>query len=220
MSDPLQEQRLLEALLFASGEPLKVADIEAQLDLTSDVNELLNALQEHYKGRGIELCQIGQGWAFRTSPDLGPLLTKYKHVQKKLSKAALETLAIVAYHQPVTRAEVEDVRGVQVSKGTLDVLLETGWVKMRGRRRAPGRPITYGTTDLFLDQFGLQNLNELPGLNELKGSGLLDSALPPDFDMPSPQNFQDLSADEDPLDPTDLALGAEEDPLRFKDEHE
>ena len=215
------ELRLLEALLFAAPQPLSERDIEMHIDLSCTLTDLIEDLRAHYLGRGIELRQIGAGWAFRTAPDLGPLLQKYKIVQKKLSKAALETLAIIAYHQPVTRAEIEDVRGVQVSKGTLDVLLETGWIKMRGRRRAPGRPITYGTTDSFLDQFGLPSLDELPGLKELKGSGLLDSALPPDFDVPRPGEIGDLAGlqvDEDPLDPADIALSSEEDPLRFKDD--
>lgn len=217
----IADLRLIEALLFISAEPLSVADIEAQIDVGFDVLHILKALQTRYQGRGIEVRQIGPGWALRTAEDLSPLLTKYKVVQKKLSKAALETLAIIAYHQPVTRAEVEDVRGVQVSKGTLDVLLETGWVKMRGRRRAPGRPITYGTTDLFLDQFGFGSLDELPGVNELKGAGLLDGALPPDFEIPRPEQTLEYGLDEDPLDPDDEVLGAiegEDDPLFFKDQ--
>jgi len=221
MSDPLQKEeelRLLEALLFASPQPLSQGEIAAHIDLNTDLTSLLEALEERYKGRGIELKKIGSSWAFRTAQDLGPLLTNYKAIPKKLSKAALETLAIVAYHQPATRAQIEDVRGVQVSKGTLDVLLETGWVKMRGRRRAPGRPITYGTTQLFLDQYGFQSLDELPGLKELKGIGLLDSHLPPGFEVPLPNelNEQGLAPDEDPLDPTDLALSAQEDPLLFE----
>ena len=214
-----EDLRLLEALLFAAPEPLSIGDIEKRVTFSGAVEPLLNELMALYQGRGIELKQIGSGWAFRTAPDLGPALTELKVVQRKLSKAALETLAIVAYHQPVTRAEVEDVRGVQVSKGTIDVLLETGWVKMRGRRRAPGRPITYGTTDLFLDQFGLPSLDALPGLAELKGSGLLDGALPPDFEVPRPELAEGvLSADELPLEAEDEGLGSEEDPLRFKEE--
>jgi len=221
MSDPLQQEeelRLLEALLFAAPQPLSQSDISAHIELSTDLSTLLDALEERYKGRGIELKKIGPCWAFRTAQDLGPLLTSQKIVQKKLSKAALETLAIVAYHQPATRAQIEDVRGVQVSKGTLDVLLETGWVKMRGRRRAPGRPITYGTTQFFLDQYGFQSIDELPGRKELKGIGLLDSQLPPGFEVPVPneQNEHELAPDEDPLDPTDLALGAQEDPLLFE----
>ena len=206
--------RLLEAALFAAPEPLTVREISDQFTSLEDVPGLLAALEALYKGRGIELRQIGDGWAFRTAADLSPLLTRYRQVKRKLSKAALETLAIIAYHQPVTRAEIEDVRGVQTSKGTIDVLLETEWVRMRGRRRAPGRPITYGTTPLFLDQFGLARIDDLPGINELKGAGLLDGALPPEFKVPTPDDGAALGPDEDPLDIEEL-LGAEEDPLRY-----
>lgn len=212
--DVSEALRLLEAALFAAPEPLTVREISDQFTSLEDVPGLLAALEALYKGRGIELRQIGDGWAFRTAADLSPLLTRYRQVKRKLSKAALETLAIIAYHQPVTRAEIEDVRGVQTSKGTIDVLLETEWVRMRGRRRAPGRPITYGTTPLFLDQFGLARIDDLPGINELKGAGLLDGALPPDFKVPTPDDGAALGGDEDPLDIEEL-LGAEEDPLRY-----
>lgn len=212
--DVSEALRLLEAALFAAPEPLTVREISDQFTSLEDVPGLLAALEALYKGRGIELRQIGDGWAFRTAADLSPLLTRYRQVKRKLSKAALETLAIIAYHQPVTRAEIEDVRGVQTSKGTIDVLLETEWVRMRGRRRAPGRPITYGTTPLFLDQFGLARIDDLPGINELKGAGLLDGALPPEFKVPTPDDGAALGPDEDPLDIEEL-LGAEEDPLRY-----
>ena len=208
--------RLLEAALFASPEPMSVHDIETQFPLLEDVPALLAQLEDAYSGRGVVLRQSGDGWAFRTAADLGPLLTKYREVKRKLSKAALETLAIIAYHQPVTRAEIEDVRGVQVAKGPVDVLLETGGVRMRGRRRAPGRPITYGTSALFLDQFDLTRIDDLPGIKELKGAGLLDGALPPDFEIPAPDDSAALQAGEDPYDPDDDLLGDEEDPLRFK----
>lgn len=211
-----EQLRLLEAALFAATDPMSVCVIEAQFPTLQDVPGLLLQLKGDFDGRGIELRQIGDGWAFRTAPDLGPLLTRYREVKRKLSKAALETLAIIAYHQPVTRAEIEDVRGVQTSKGTIDVLLETGWIRMRGRRRAPGRPITYGTSALFLDQFGLSRIDDLPGLKELKGAGLLDGALPPDFEVPQPDDSEVLQGDEDPYDLDDELLGAEEDPLRFK----
>ncbi|GJM02357.1 MAG: segregation and condensation protein B [Rhodomicrobium sp.] len=210
--------RLLEAALFASPEPMSVAEIERQFSMLEDVPGLLMELHDIYAGRGVVLRQVGEGWAFRTASDLGPVLTRYRDVKRKLSKAALETLAIIAYHQPVTRAEIEDVRGVQVAKGTIDVLLETGWVRMRGRRRAPGRPITYGTSGLFLDQFGLGRIDDLPGLKELKGAGLLDGALPPDFEVPTPDDSDALQDLEDPFDPDEELLGAEEDPLRFKTE--
>lgn len=212
------ELRVIEALLFTAPEPLSRSEIEAQIPLAHDFQTLMQTLQQRLEGRGIVVVEIGGCFALRTAPDLGGYLTKYRSVPRKLSRAGQETLAIIAYHQPVTRAEIEDIRGVQVSKGTLDVLLETGWIKMRGRRRAPGRPITYGTTGTFLDQFGLSRLDELPGLQELKGAGLLSSTLPPDFDVPRPEDGTLLMADEDPLDPADLALGAEADPLKFKDE--
>lgn len=204
--------RLVEAMLFAAAEPLSVRDIEAQVEGGGSVAGIIEELVQIYAARGINLVQIGDGWAFRTAVDLAPLLTKYKVVQSKLSKVALETLAIIAYHQPVTRAEIEDVRGVQTSKGTLDVLLETGWVKMRGRRRAPGRPITYGTTNLFLDQFGLARVDDLPGLAELKGAGLLEGALPAEFAVPQPSDDAKLRDDEEPLEDE---MGDEPDPLRF-----
>lgn len=214
-----EQLRLLEAALFAAPEPLTLREISDQFAALEDVPGLVAALEDQYRGRGIELRQIGDGWAFRTAADLSPLLTRYRQVKRKLSKAALETLAIIAYHQPVTRAEIEDVRGVQTSKGTIDVLLETEWVRMRGRRRAPGRPIIYGTTALFLDQFGLARIDDLPGINELKGAGLLDGALPPGFHVPTPDDGEALHRDEDPLDMEEL-LGAEEDPLRYKEDSE
>ncbi|MGH1406036.1 MAG: SMC-Scp complex subunit ScpB [Rhodomicrobiaceae bacterium] len=195
----LDDLRILEALIFASPEPLSIKVLSEELDEGADVQALLEQLKSDYSSRGIQLVSLDGKWAFRTATDLAPFLTKYKVVKKKLSKVAQETLAIIAYHQPVTRAEIEDVRGVQTSSGTLDVLLETGWIKMRGRRRAPGRPITYGTTDLFLDQFGLSAVEDLPGLSELKGAGLLDGALPTDFEVPSSQKLETLMDDEVPL---------------------
>lgn len=195
----LDDLRILEALIFASPEPLSIKALSEELDEGADVQALLEQLKIDYSNRGIQLVSLDGKWTFRTATDLAPFLTKYKVVKKKLSKVAQETLAIIAYHQPVTRAEIEDVRGVQTSSGTLDVLLETGWIKMRGRRRAPGRPITYGTTDLFLDQFGLSAVDDLPGLSELKGAGLLDGALPADFEVPSSQKLETLMDDEVPL---------------------
>lgn len=197
--ESLDDLRILEALIFASPEPLSIKALSEELDEGADVEALLEQLKTDYSNRGIQLVSLDGKWAFRTATDLAPFLTKYKVVKKKLSKVAQETLAIIAYHQPVTRAEIEDVRGVQTSSGTLDVLLETGWIKMRGRRRAPGRPITYGTTDLFLDQFGLSAVDDLPGLSELKGAGLLDGALPTDFEVPSSQKLETLMDDEVPL---------------------
>ncbi|MET0483510.1 MAG: SMC-Scp complex subunit ScpB [Aestuariivirgaceae bacterium] len=198
--------RLVEALLFASAEPLAEETIAARLPPGADVAALLDELRRLYAGRGIVLRKIGGGWAFRTAPDLDWLLAPQAVEPRKLSRAALETLAIVAYHQPVTRAEIEDIRGVSMSKGMLDVLLETGWIRMRGRRRAPGRPVTYGTTLAFLDHFGLESLSDLPGVDELKGAGLLDNRLPPGFAVPIPPDDGVLAPDEDPLDPADLSM--------------
>ena len=161
---------------------------------------LLTELQGFYASRGINLVKVAGKWAFRTAEDLSYLLERHATEQRRLSKAAMETLAIIAYHQPVTRAEIEEIRGVVASAGTLDVLMEIGWVRPRGRRRAPGRPITYGTTEEFLDHFGLDAIKDLPGLAELKGSGLLDSNLPPDFTVPEPTDTAALMPDELPLD--------------------
>ncbi len=199
----LDDLRILEALIFASNEPLSEHALREELDEGADISALLEQLRADYSNRGIQLVSIDGKWAFRTAPDLAAFLTKYKVVKKKLSRVAQETLSIIAYHQPVTRAEIEDVRGVQTSTGTLDVLLETGWIKMRGRRRAPGRPITYGTTDLFLDQFGLSAVDDLPGLSELKGAGLLDGTVPVDFEVPLSQKLETLMDDELPLDEED-----------------
>ena len=202
-----EELRLLEALLFASAEPLDEKTLAARLPQGADVKATLEQLRAEDAPRGVNLVRIAGKWAFRTASDLSWLLTKDSVVPRKLSRAAIETLAIVAYHQPVTRAEVEEIRGISAAKGTLDVLLETGWVRPRGRRKAPGRPVTYGTTETFLSHFGLEALDDLPGLDELKGSGLLDGRLPPGFSVPSPSDDPALRDDEDPLEPGDLDLG-------------
>ena len=191
--------RILEALLFATPDPLSIKALSEHLDETDNVNALIEELQSLYASRGVNLIEVAGKWAFRTAPDLGYLLERHAVEQRKLSKAALETLAIIAYHQPVTRSEIEEIRGVAISKGTLDVLIETEWVRLRGRRRAPGRPITYGTTDLFLDYFGIGTLRDLPGVKELKNAGLLSGNLPPDFEAPDPRDVAELMADEDPL---------------------
>jgi segregation and condensation protein B len=194
--------RILEALLFASAEPLSAAELAPHLGEGIDAEGLLVALQERYAGRGVNLVRRGDKWAFRTAEDLNFLLLRETTDNKPLSRAALETLAIIAYHQPATRAEVEEVRGVATGKGTLDLLMEAGWIKMRGRRRTPGRPVTYGTTEAFLDHFGLESLADLPGLEELKGAGLLSGRLPPNMQIPLPFDGP-LREDEDPLDPDD-----------------
>jgi len=194
--------RVLEALLFASAEPVDLRDVAPFLSEAADVDALALELQAAYAGRGVNLVQRGSKWAFRTAEDLNFLLRREETDSRPLSRAALETLAMIAYHQPVTRAEIEELRGVSISKGTLDVLMEAGWIRMRGRRRTPGRPVTYGTTEGFLDHFGLETLGDLPGLDELKGAGLLSSRLPASFQIPLPHDG-DLREDEDPLDPDD-----------------
>ncbi|CAL8981226.1 Segregation and condensation protein B [Rhodoplanes serenus] len=201
------ELRLIEALLFAATAPLDEKTLAKRLPAGSDVHAALKRLQLEYAPRGVNLVRIGSTWAFRTANDLAWLLTHEASEPKKLSRAAIETLAIVAYHQPVTRAEIEDIRGVAVAKGTLDVLMETGWIRLRGRRKAPGRPVTYGTTDQFLSHFGLEQLGDLPGLDELKGAGLFDGQLPAGFGVPSPSDDPALREDEEPLDAVELDLG-------------
>ena len=191
--------RHLEALLFAAVEPIDVKTLRDRMPEGTDVGTLLARLARDYEGRGINLIRVADRWRFQTAPDLAPHLTDVKEARRKLSKAALETLAIVAYHQPVTRAEIEDVRGVAVSKGTLDVLMELGWLRLRGRRRTPGRPVTYGTTTGFLAHFNLETITDLPGRDDLKAAGLLDPRLPKDFEMPEPMMMDDLTVDEDPL---------------------
>jgi segregation and condensation protein B len=194
--------RILEALLFAAAEPLAAAEMAPYLGEGADVEALLEVLAKRYAARGVNLVRRGGGWAFRTAGDLGFLLRRDSVESRPLSRAALETLAIIAYHQPATRAEIEEVRGVQSGKGTIDLLMETGWVRMRGRRRSPGRPVTYGTTEAFLDHFGLESLGDLPGLEDLKGAGLLSNRLPPNLQLPLPFDGP-LRDDEDPLDPDD-----------------
>jgi segregation and condensation protein B len=194
-----QGLRMVEALLFAAAEPLSADDLAGRLPQGSDVSGLLRELQESYAERGVNLVQVAGKWTFRTAGDLSFLLARDAIEQKKLSRAALETLAIIAYHQPVTRADIEEIRGVLTSKGTLDLLLETGWVRMRGRRRSPGRPVTYGTTEAFLSHFGLDTVGDLPGVDELKGAGLLDARVPANFAMPEPRALDGLAPDEDPL---------------------
>ena len=172
---PVEHLRLLEAVLFASKEPLGEKKLSNYFNEDIDVKALLKTLQEDYQNRGVQLVQRGNAWAFRTAEDLAEKLSEHRANVKTLSRAAIETLAICAYHQPVTRAEIEEIRGVSLSKGTLDVLFEAGWLKPRGRRRTPGRPMTWGTTIEFLDQFGLEKIDDLPGIEELKTAGLLDA---------------------------------------------
>ena len=198
--------RMVEALLFAASEPLSELALAGSLPQGANVQLLLCELQRIYAKRGVTLVKVADKWQFRTAPDLAFLLRKEQPEQKRLSRAAIETLAIIAYHQPVTRAEIEEIRGVVTSKGTLDVLLETGWIRPRGRRKTPGRPLTFGTTENFLSQFSLEALGDLPGLEELKGTGLLDTRLPTGFTVPNPSDDPTLREDEDPLEPGDLDL--------------
>jgi len=193
--------RMAEAILFGAAEPVDEAALSNALPQGADVPVLLEELRRIYEHRGVNLVRIAGKWQFRTSPDLGFLLRKELPEQKRLSRAAIETLAIVAYHQPVTRADIEDIRGVALSKGTIDALMEIGWVRIRGRKRSPGRPVTYGTTEAFLVHFGLENVGDLPGFDELKAAGFLDALPPSGFDVPDPSDR--LTADEEPYENED-----------------
>jgi len=200
-----EDVRIAEAFIFAAAEPVEESAIAARLSQGADVGAVLDELRRLYDGRGVNLAQVAKRWMFRTAHDLAWALARDRDEKRKLSRAALETLAIVAYHQPVTRADIEQIRGVAVSKGALDVLMEAGWVRMRGRRKAPGRPITYGTSIEFLVEFGLNAIGDLPGLDELKGAGLFEGKLPAGYDVPQPDDAPALRADEDPLeDPSPL----------------
>ncbi len=191
--------RMAEAILFAAAAPLDEKALSTSLPQGADVPALLSELRTLYEGRGVNLVRVAEKWQFRTAPDLAFLLRREQPEQKRLSRAAIETLAIIAYHQPVTRAEIEDIRGVALSKGTVDALMEIGWVKIRGRKRTPGRPVTYGTTESFLVHFGLENVSHLPGMDELKAAGFLEAAPPSGFDVPIPSD--ELAPDEEPFDP-------------------
>ncbi len=197
MGDPSHTERQVEALLFAAAEPLSVSDLARRLPEGADVETALAALAARYADRGVTLSQVAARWRFATAPDLAALMVEEREEPRRLSRAANETLAIIAYHQPITRAEIEAIRGVALSKGTLDTLLEMGWVKMRGRRRTPGRPVTYGATDAFLEHFGLASLSDLPGVADMKAAGLLGLDMPPGFSVPDPSAAR--AADEDPL---------------------
>lgn len=204
-----RDLRVIEALLFSSAGPLEAAAIKPHLTPAADLDALIEALATDYARRGVNLARVAGGFMLRTAPDLAHVVAGRRPPEtRRLSRAAIEVLAIVAYHQPVTRAEIEEIRGVSTSKGTLDVLLETGWVRMRGRRKAPGRPVTYGTTPDFLVQFGLDAVQDLPGLDEMKGAGLIDGRLPAGFAMPLPSDDPHLQDDEEALEPEllDFAL--------------
>jgi len=201
--DHIHNVRAVEALLFASSEPLPVSAIRERMGDKVDVGGILLELQEHYRTRGVNLVELENCWVFRTAADVADILSVERDVQRKLSRAAMETLSIIAYHQPVTRAEIENIRGVATSRGTLDVLMEAEWVKPGRRRETPGRPVTWVTTTKFLDQFGLEALTDLPGLDELKASGLLDrrpavETIPGTADMFDDEEHEnDITEDED-----------------------
>ena len=199
-----EAKRIAEALVFASAQPVSENYLRERLPGQIDVRVVMQSLKADYASRGVNLVQAGEHWAFRTASDLSFFIRSDQDEVKKLSRAALEVLAIIAYHQPVTRAEIEEIRGVQTSRGTLDVLLEAGWVRFRGRRRTPGRPVTLGTTKDFLDHFGLEELRDLPGLEELRGAGLLSSRIPSNFQVPLPLMHEELTEDEDPITQLDL----------------
>lgn len=189
--------RAAEALLFAGGEPVTAQQLGEKLGPAVDVAAVLMKLKADYAGRGVELVEAGGAWRFQSAPDLSGLFAETREAPRRLPRAALETLAVVAYHQPVTRAEIEEIRGVSLSRGAMELLLEIGWIRPRGRRRTPGRPLTFGTTDAFLGHFGLASLDALPGKDDLKGLGLLDARAAADLDVPRPS--EELSTDEEPL---------------------
>jgi segregation and condensation protein B len=192
LADPIGEvDRAVEALLFASAEPVRAQAIAARLPEGADVGGALARLKRRYVGRGVVLVEVAGGWRFQTAPDLAYLMEERREEPRKLSRAALETLAIIAYHQPCTRADIEDVRGVAVARGTLDLLMEIGWVRPGARRRSPGKPLTYRTSAAFLSHFNLATLDDLPGAQDLQAQGLLDARLPPDFEIPRPMDAPD-----------------------------
>ncbi len=182
-----EQERMVEAILFASAEPVSLKELGARMPHGSDPAEALVHLRKRYEGRGVNLCKIGDAWAMRTAPDLGFLMQRETVETRKLSRAAIETLAIIAYHQPVTRAEIEEIRGVSVSRGTVDQLLEMEWIRFGRRKMTPGRPVTFVVTEGFLDHFGLENARDLPGLKELRAAGLLENRPPPGLGLPGPE---------------------------------
>ena len=203
-TEPAQQRRLMEAMLFASRVPLSPATLRERLGDTANLEALISDLRESYAGRGVELTEIGGGWTFRTASDLAPFLAFMAEVRRKLPRAAIEVLAIIAYHQPVTRAEIESIRGVQTGRGTLDILLETSWIRPGRRRETPGRPLTWITTPAFLEHFGLATLKDLPGIEEFRAAGLLDArpvlahlSTPEDGEADGDDDFADL--DDEPL---------------------
>ena len=213
-TDPHADRlRLLEALLFAAAAPLDEASIAARLPEGTDTAALIETLAEHYRARGVNLVRAAGGWTLRTAPDLAPRLKLEQTVTRKLSRAAIETLAIIAYHQPVTRAEIEEIRGVIISKGTLDTLMETNWIAPKGRRETPGRPVTWVTTAQFLLHFGLADKGDLPGIDELKAAGLIGPR--PELTLAETAAMAGAAAEEEAEDADDEA---EDDDLGANDE--
>ncbi len=207
--------RAAEALLFAGGEPITAKALGEKLGPAVDVAAVLMKLKAAYAERGVQLVEAGGAWRFQSAPDLASLFAETREAPRRLPKAAMETLAVIAYHQPVTRAEIEDIRGVSLSRGSMELLLEIGWIRPRGRRRTPGRPLTFGTTDAFLSQFGLASLDALPGKDDLKGLGLLDPRAASAIDVPRPS--EDMASDEEPLSPGDDAASFFVDHLENED---
>lgn len=192
-----EQERMVEAILFASAQPISVADLNARMPHGADAAEALTHLSKRYEGRGVHVVRVADTWAIRTAPDLGFLMQKETTETRKLSRAAIETLAIVAYHQPVTRAEIEEIRGVSVSRGTIDQLLELEWIRFGRRRMTPGRPVTFVVTEGFLDHFGLESARDLPGLKELRSAGLLDNRPAPGLETEDPENEEEPDMFED-----------------------
>jgi segregation and condensation protein B len=212
--DHFLQLRILEAMLFAAAEPVDEKHLRDRMPEGADVKALLEELSGLYANRGVHLLRIGKGWAFRTAEDLAPYLRVENVVTRRLSRAAIETLAIIAYHQPITRAEIEETRGVALSRGTLDLLLEIGWIRPRGRRRTAGRPVTWGTSEAFLDHFGLESADALPGIEELKAAGLLERK--PGFgplstlqEQPTAENDEEEDEDSELAEDVELLLEAE-----------
>ena len=191
----LEQERMLEAILFSVSEPMSKQQLEKRMPIGSDVSEALVAMKNRYSTRGVNLVRVGEGYARRTAPGLGFLMQKESVETRKLSRAAIETLAIIAYHQPVTRSEIEEIRGVSVSSGTIDILLELEWIKLGRRRQSPGRPVTFIVTQVFLDHFGMESSKDLPGIKELRDAGLLDNRPPPGSMTES--NINDFIEDDD-----------------------
>ena len=191
----LEQEGMLEAILFSVSEPISKQQLEKRMPIGSDVSEALVAMKNRYSTRGVNLVRVGEGYALRTAPGLGFLMQKESVETRKLSRAAIETLAIIAYHQPVTRSEIEEIRGVSVSSGTIDILLELEWIKLGRRRQSPGRPVTFIVTQVFLDHFGMESSKDLPGIKELRDAGLLDNRPPPGSMTES--NINDFIEDDD-----------------------